>query len=326
MRQRAGKTLAVLISLVALAALGWALTRSSSPPHSGSQLTAPASPLGGSAKPLQLAVCGHPDCYTGVALATWSAARIAAWEKATGTHPGIAETYQTFGKPFPSTWARFLVSHRILPLIQIDPQGTSVADIAAGKDNGYLRAYAAEIKAAKIPVALSFGHEMNGHWYPWGYRHVPPSVFVTAWHVMHQVINAADPHVLWVWTVNQVFGRARVLTAPVRPWWPGAAYVNWVGLDTYYTSPRATFARAFAPTIRSIRSFTPRPILLTETAAGAWPRALWQINNLFANVRLYHLLGLIWFDQNGRQQWYLDNRPAALAAYHQGAIAFTRGG
>jgi len=132
--------------------------------------------------------------------------------------------------------------------------------------------------------------------------------------------------VLWVWTVNQVFGRARVLTAPVRPWWPGAAYVNWVGLDTYYTSPRATFARAFAPTIRSIRSFTTRPILLTETAAGPWARALWQINNLFTNVRLYHLLGLIWFDQNGRQQWYLDNRPAALAAYHQGAIAFTRGG
>ena len=52
--------------------------------------------------------------------------------------------------------------------------GISVAKIAAGQYDGYLSAYAEAVRAYRHPVILSFGHEMNGSWYSWGYRQDVP--------------------------------------------------------------------------------------------------------------------------------------------------------
>ena len=53
--------------------------------------------------------------------------------------------------------------------------------IASGKYDGYLSAYAEAVRAYRHPVILSFGHEMNGNWYSWGYKNTSPAVFVAAW-------------------------------------------------------------------------------------------------------------------------------------------------
>jgi nucleotide-binding universal stress UspA family protein len=56
-------------------------------------------------------------------------------------------------------------------LVQLEPKGVTLASIAAGGSDAYLRSYADAVVAFGHPVILSFGHEMNGNWYPWGYGH-----------------------------------------------------------------------------------------------------------------------------------------------------------
>ena len=80
---------------------------------------------------------------------------------------------------------------------------SSLASIAAGKYDGFLSKYASEVRTYRHPVILSFGHEMNGNWYSWGYRHTSPAVFVAAWRHIVTIFRAIGAsNVTWLWTVN----------------------------------------------------------------------------------------------------------------------------
>ncbi len=61
------------------------------------------------------------------------------------------------------------------------------------------------MRAYRHPVILSFGHEMNGYWYSWGYRHTSPAMFVAAWrHIVTLFRAAGARNVTWLWTVNVI--------------------------------------------------------------------------------------------------------------------------
>ena len=124
-----------------------------------------------------------------------------------------------------------------------------------------------------------------------------------------------------MWTVNVMDAQVDI-PAP-EPWWPGSSYVTWVGIDGYYASPNATFSSLFGPTIVAIRTLTNDPILIAETGAPAGPSQPAMITDLFAGIRNYELLGLIWFDAVGRHDWRLISAPA-IAAFRQGAEAYHR--
>ena len=68
-----------------------------------------------------------------------------------------------------------------MPLVQINPKGINLAAIASGHYDSYLSSYAEAVRSYHRPVILGFGHEMNGNWYSWGYRHTSPADFVAAW-------------------------------------------------------------------------------------------------------------------------------------------------
>jgi mannan endo-1,4-beta-mannosidase len=305
-KRRSAKVLAVVVPLLAAAALlGW-------------QLAKPAAPA-----PARSGACLAGCHYVGVHVTVTTKGPLNAFEQATRLKPGIVENYQAFGQPFPSSWAGTLLAQGILPLIQVNPRLVALGDIAAGRYDTYLSQYATAVRALGAPIGLSFGNEMNVSWSPWGYRHVPPDVFVDAWRHIHQVFAAVGARkVIWVWTVARIHGApgdARVALWP-RPWWPGGGYVNWVGLDAYYFSPKVTFQGEFVPTISAVRSFTDDPILLTGTAVPNQSGQVRQIADLFAGARASHLLGIIWYNQNDHQTWRLDkSRRAAIAAFRRGA-------
>ncbi len=46
-----------------------------------------------------------------------------------------------------------------------------------------------------------------------------------------------------------------------------------------------------------------------------------KIADLFAGVRLYGLLGFVWFDHRTNQDWRLTS-PAAIAAFRRGAASY----
>jgi hypothetical protein len=261
---------------------------------------------------------GVPKSYAGVT----------AFTTATGVKPGVVPYYSGWLEPFQASFATTAASKGAVPLVQIDPDQVSLAGIASGRYDGYLSSYAEDVRAYRHPVILSFGHEMNGDWYSWGYRKTSPAVFVAAWrHIVTLFRALGARNVTWLWTVNIINDTQRGKIPSPNRWWPGSSYVNWVGIDGYYLKPSWKFAPLFGPTIGAVRKFTGDPILIAETGAVPAAGQSTEIANLFAGIRLYGLLGFVWFDTtNSIGQDFGINTPAAIAAFRKGASTYTRPG
>jgi mannan endo-1,4-beta-mannosidase len=251
-----------------------------------------------------------------------SFAGLTEFSSATRVKPNVDMYYSGWLEPFQSDFATTAARHGAVPLVQINPTDISLAAIASGRYDGYLSAYAGAVRSYGRPVILSFGHEMNGSWYSWAYLHTSPVRFVTAWrHIVNLFRTSGAGNVTWLWTVN-VIQRQRGIPDP-RPWWPGSSYVTWVGIDGYYTNSSMTFAPLFGPTIVALRALTSAPILIAETGVASTAREPAQISDLFAGVHTYGLLGLMWFDAIGKQDWRLT-RPEAVTAFRLGAEQYRR--
>lgn len=242
-----------------------------------------------------------------------------------GVRPNIALYYSSLNEKFWDTFATEAADNGAIPFIQIEPSGVSLAAIAAGAFDTTLATFATDVASYGAhtghAVIIGFGHEMNGHWYSWGYRHTAPAVFVAAWrHIVTVFRQQGADNVTWLWTVNVIDKRGGI--ASPAPWWPGSSYVTWVGIDGYYLKPSWTFASLFGPTIKAVRALTLDPTLIAETGATATDQPA-KIADLFAGVRAYGLLGLVWFDANAVRDWRLSGA-AAIAAFHQGAAAYRR--
>jgi mannan endo-1,4-beta-mannosidase len=261
---------------------------------------------------------GVPDTYSGVD----------AFATAVGNKPDVVMYYSGWYVPFPTHFATTVASNGAVPLVQMDPDTVSVAGIVSGRYDGYLSAYAEAVRAYRYPVILSFGHEMNGSWYPWGYRKTSPAMFVAAWrHIVTLFRTLGARNVTWLWTVNIINDTQRGKIPSPNRWWPGASYVNWVGIDGYYLKPSWKFAPLFGPTIADVRELTSDPILIAETGAVQAAGQSSKITDLFSGIRQYGLLGFVWFDStNNNNQDFGINGSASIAAFHKGASNYHRPG
>ena len=144
---------------------------------------------------------------------------------------------------------------------------------------------------------------------------------MAAWrHIVTLFRQQGTHNVTWLWTLQA----DEKGTGPVASWWPGASYVTWVGIDGYYYQPSDTFFSVFGTTIAQVRTFTGQPILLSETSVGPAAGQAAKIGGLFAGMREYGTLGLVWFDirQNDRlyhQDWHLEDDPAAVTVFRRAA-------
>jgi len=238
---------------------------------------------------------------------------------AIGRQPNVVMYFSGWGDPFQASFARTALRHRAVPFVEMEPATVSMASIAAGHQDGYLRSYAQAVRDFGHPVMIGFAHEMNGNWYPWGWTHTRPKVFIRAWrHVVTIFRQGGADNVTWLWIINGLAPGE----APIRDWWPGSHYVSWVGMDCYYDVPAQTFATVFQPTLAAIHKFTHKPVLITETAVGQVAGQAAKIPGLFAGIRARHLMGLVWFDQAQHsgiyhQDWQLEGHKAAVAAFRK---------
>jgi mannan endo-1,4-beta-mannosidase len=246
---------------------------------------------------------GAPESYAG----------ITAFTKATGVSPRVVSYYSGWMESFQAGFATQAVNHGALPLVQIDPTKISLAAIASGQYDDYLRTYADSVRSFDHKVILGFGHEMNGPWFSWGWRHTRAKVFVAAWrHIVDVFRQQGASNVIWLWTINVDPPNDDAIQNPAR-WWPGSTYVDWVGIDGYYYKPSWTFAPLYS------LSRLPIPILISEVGAPKADQPA-KIADLFAGIRAYGLLGFVWFDADGNKDWALTT-PAAIAAFRRGADA-----
>jgi mannan endo-1,4-beta-mannosidase len=246
------------------------------------------------------------------------------FDKAIGHRTSLFLTYSEWGTGFRIGLARAARKLGEILVVQIEPMNISLSAIANGDYDGYLRMFAESVRKFRYPVILGFAHEMNGDWYSWGKGHQPASEWVAAWrHVVDVFRKVKTPNVAWIWTIHHA-------ATGFQPYWPGNNYVNLVGVDGYFTKPNATFHSLFAASIAGLRKLTRDPILIDETAVSPGTKhMLRDVQQLFAGVKQYRLLGFVWFDKNqtnmaSHQDWMLETHPLELAAFKSYAAGWTR--
>jgi mannan endo-1,4-beta-mannosidase len=250
---------------------------------------------------------------------------IADFAGAASAQPNLVGYYSGWAQPFDSSFARMIFAHGVSPFVQIDPTDASMHGIADGTYDPYLRLYADDVRDFRHAVVIGFGHEMNATTYSWGFRRTSPAVFVAAWrHIVSLFRSEGAENVTWLWTL-EADGPG---TGPIAPWWPGAQYVTWVGIDGYYYTRSDTFRKVFLPTIDQVRLLTKKPILLSETAVGPRANQFLGITNLFAGMHQYNMLGLVWFDKKQddgiyHQDWRIEDDQLAESAFKLGVSALT---
>ncbi len=126
-------------------------------------------------------------------------------------------------------------------------------------------------------VYIRLAHEANGDWYPWSAQDGvnTPADYVAMWQRVYQHLAAQGldkAHVQWIWSINNADAGAFKAEA----YYPGDAYVDWVGLDgynwgsTYSWSNWQTPTQVFGYIRERVAALAPtKPIAITEVASTA---------------------------------------------------------
>ncbi len=197
----------------------------------------------------------------------------------------------------------------------------SLGSIIRGERDAALRLRAQRLKQFGHPVFLRWAWEMNGDWFEWDGSHNgrDPAAYARAFRRIHRIFRdeGAD-NVAFVWSPNWNSG-PDVSWNRMERYYPGDAYVDWVGVSGYNfsgESPSTLFKHV-------VGAYGGRkPIMLSETAAidhGGRSKADW-IEDLSAYVRRTPAIGaVVWFDTDVQQDsvhnFRFDTTGAALSAY-----------
>jgi hypothetical protein len=202
-------------------------------------------------------------------------------------------------------------------ILMVSWHGARYAGINDGSSDRNAASVARKLARMKRPILLRWGWEMNGDWFEWGgpQNGNDPAAYVRAYRRLHRIFreNGAD-NVAWVWSPNWN-SSPRTAANSFRKYYPGDAYVDWVGISGYNfygESPRTLFddiTKAYGDR---------KPIILSETAA-VQDRAAF-IKALSSWVRASPAVGaVVWFDtdvqHDSEHNFRFDTDAAALAAY-----------
>jgi beta-mannanase len=222
-----------------------------------------------------------------------------------------------------------VVDHGALPMITWEPWDATLGPeqprfqltrILAGDYDQYVETWARQLAAFGRPVLLRWGHEMNGHWYPWGVGRAgtTSSHYVESWHYLWSAFRAVGADkVRWVWSPNVLAG-----AQAFEPCYPGDAFVDWVGLDGYnwggWRSWRS-FSQVFGESYQRITAVSPKPLMIAETACAeaGMRKARWITDALTVQIplQLPHVQAVIWFNQAKERDWRIESSSASRQAF-----------
>ncbi|SPD73973.1 Beta-mannanase [uncultured Desulfobacterium sp.] len=180
------------------------------------------------------------------------------------------------------------------PAGDMKPDRFSLVNIVEGKWDNYIDMWAQEARQFGAPMLVSWGLEMNGTWFPWsgffygGGRPVPgtdpplfqgPELFKKAYrHVVDRVRAQGADNIAWVFHPNNT-------SEPDEHWnrmanyWPGAEYVDWLGLSAYgkqypNTEKWTEFEIVLPKFYKEICALDPdKPFILAEWGVGEFPKS-----------------------------------------------------
>lgn len=144
----------------------------------------------------------------------------AAFAALTGRKLASVFCYLSYGRRFPARWVARLKAQNVAAHIAWEPnQGLDVV-----QDDSYLHRFAEDAARADCPIFLRFASEMNGNWTRYGGDALR---FKQKWGLVQAIMARRAPNVAMVWCVNAV------PEPPIPLFYPGDAYVDWVGVNFY---------------------------------------------------------------------------------------------
>jgi len=215
------------------------------------------------------------------------------------------------------------------------PSGVPLDDINNGLWDAYLHQWFAEARDNGEPIFLRFANEMNGNWLSWDGWHNGGSTstelgwaatekYKAMWRRVYTIAREEQAcNVAFVWAPN--YASCPDPSDPQYAWnhwsnyYPGDAYVDWVGIDLYDFSGQNP-ADDIQPFYDEYA--TRKPILLAETAGHYDPsvnadkeRYIGQLFDALEN--LYpQIKGFVWFNHHEPgYNWRIEETPESLAAY-----------
>ncbi len=123
----------------------------------------------------------------------------------------------------------------VAPVPEGDASAT-MAGCAAGSYNDKWQQFGQNIKASGLDdeAVIRLGWEFNGDWYKW--QASDPAQFAECWRQIVGTVEQVAPALRWDWNVNRGRGQSVV---DARLAYPGDAYVDIVGVDSYDMWPGA---------------------------------------------------------------------------------------
>ncbi len=255
----------------------------------------------------------------------------AAWdlfERHAGKRVAILNTGQAWVQ-FDSAAVNATRARGAIPMVVMGlGEGVTLAEVVAGEQDAAIRSWAKAAKAWGHPFLFAPWWEMNGAWYTWGRN---PD-FVAAWRRFHDLVVAEGAtNVTWTWIVNSIWSDPG---SDPTPYYPGDAYVDWTGIDTYnwgrnpaqpdrWTNPDQTIT----PTLERIKAAAPgKPIVILENASSEYGgnKADW-IREMLATYLPHHpeIKAYLWFNWNFpkgsiRSDWPIESSAPAQQAFRKG--------
>jgi hypothetical protein len=246
-------------------------------------------------------------------------------------HAGRAAGIVSYSDPW-LTWDGFGVgatdavhARGCIPLKSIGgPEGVLTKTLE-GQYDVEIAAWAAAASASKHPIFLRPWWEMNTASWPWAGQ----SNYVEAWRYLHSKVAPTAQNVTWVWCPNVLGG-----VTDFERYYPGDAYVDWVGLDGYSgENPLKKFGwRAatplFKPSYERAQEIAPsKPLIICETAASeiGGTKSTWITDLLGTSLQtnMPAVKAVVWFNWNipqgeGRLDWPIESSEAAQKAAKEG--------
>jgi hypothetical protein len=259
-------------------------------------------------------------------------------EKELGAHLAIASSFQGFGDVFPDATERSeaAAGHALLVSWSMGSSAdTRFSTFTTGAHDAYLAQVAHAVAAFGKPVYIRPWAEMNGDWVPFqptadgtAPAGGTPAEFVAAWRYVVDFFRAhGAANARWVFNpTTDTYAE----TTDVATIFPGASYVDVLGLDGYNWGDGGSlhwrsFQSIYATQYQRIVALDPAaPVWVCEFASkepaeddgapadatqskAAWYRAL------LASTAFPAIKALVMFDVDKERDWRVASDPQALA-------------
>ncbi len=304
----------VLAAVLAAATVTRVATAATSPPaHHAALPTAPPGsppppPVPAHGAYLGAFVAPHANENVAQSDVRLELAQLGNFDGAAGRPLGLVHVYQPWATPVKTSVLAGLASTGATPMV--DWTCTSTASIISGSQDALITSYANALRAYDRPVFLRWFWEMNLTYLPRTsgcLGSLGSSGYVQAWqHIWTIFRTQGATNVAFVWCPS-INGTNYSL-----PYYPGDAYVDWIGWDGYDRKQSPTMLQTQFLPFYDFWVTHGKPLVIGETGATTDQATYLAQLQAVLPVTFPQVHALLYYDSKSDSDWTLTDSPGNL--------------